>query len=355
VKLSIEIVERTPKALHYEMQAMRAKGKDVTLKEYLPKVFKEEDLTPDKYYRKLGINLSDMTVEKLLTQDNNSRWLFPEIFRDAIRRGLAYAPFYSKLIIGEETISNTGLTMPYFNPAEAELRDATEGGDITTGTLTWSSKQVTIRKKARGLMQTYESIMFTPIKLASIYFEDLGIQLGADLDGDLVNILINGDQADGSEAAVMMGVATVGTLAYSDIVRTWVRQNRMNRPSVAMLTNEETCVEVLNMAAFQMPVRGLGAPLVELQLQSALPSSQALFVHSDVPDHQIIFIDTTKAVIQLTAMKLMVESERIVNKQLNGQYASIITGFANVFADARLILDSSEHLDDHLGPVPAFG
>jgi hypothetical protein len=197
--------------------------------------------------------------------------------------------------------------------------------------------------------------MFTPIRLASIYFEDLGIQLGADLDAELIDVLINGDQADGSEAAVMMGVATVGTLQYSDIVRTWVRQNRMNRPSVAMLTNEETAVEILNMAAFQMPVRGLGSPMVELQLQSALPTSQALFVHSDVPDNQIIFIDTTKAVIQLTAMRLLVESERIVNKQLNGQYVSIITGFANVFADARLILDSSEHLDDHLGPTPAFG
>lgn len=352
--MAIEINEKTPKALHFEMQAMRSKGKDITLKEYLPKVFKEE-ISPEQYYRKLGINLAEMTVEKLVTQDNDTRWLFPEIFRDAIRRGLQYAPFYSKLIIGEETIANTGLTMPYFNPAEAEMRDTNEGADITTGTLTWSEKQVTIKKKARGLMQTYESIMFTPIKLASIYFEDLGIQLGADMDADLVDILINGDQADGSQAAILMGVTTPNTLTYSDIVRAWVRQNRMNRPSMAMLTNEETAVEILNMAAFQMPVRGLGAPLVELQLQSALPSSQALFVHSDVPDDQIILIDTTKAVIQLTAMKLLVESERIVNKQLNGQYVSIITGFANVFSDARIILDSDININANPGPTPAFG
>jgi len=352
--LTIKVVEKSPKALHFEMQAIRQEGKDITLREYLPKVFGEE-ISPEQYYAKQGINLADMTVNKLLTTDNDTRWLFPEIFRDAIRKGLAYAPFYSKLVTGDETISNTGITMPWFNVSEAALREVKEGADITTGTMTWDSKQVTIKKRARGLMQTYESIMFTPIMLASIYFEDLGIQLGAELDADLVNIAINGDQGDGSEAAILMGVTAPATLTYSDIVRAWVRQNRMNRPSVAMLTNEETAVTILNMAAFQMPVKSLGAPLVNLNLQSALPANQDLYVHSDVPDSQIILIDTTKAFIQLTAMRLLVESEKIVAKQLNGEYVSIITGFANIFADARIILDYSLNIAASPGPVPLFG
>ena len=350
----IEVKEFSPKALHFQMQAMRSNGQDMTLREYLPKVF-EEEITPEVYYAKLGVNLGEMTVEKLLSTDNDTKWLFPEIFRDAIRKGLQYAPFFSKLTTGEETIANTGLTMPYFNVSEAALKEVSEGGDITTGTMTWSSKQVTIKKRARGLMQTYESIMFTPIKLASIYFEDLGIQLGAQMDADLVEIAINGDQADGSEAAVVMGVATADTLLYSDIVRAWVRQNRMNRPSVAMLTNEATAVEILNMSAFQTPIRGMGAPLVTINLQNALPADQDLFIHSDVPDDQIILIDISKAFIQLTAMKLLIESERIVAKQLNGQYVSLITGFANIFADARIILDSSVTIVAQPGPTPALG
>jgi len=346
--------ELSPKALHFKMQQMRTEGKDITLKQYLPQVF-GEDISPDQYYAKLGINLGSMTVEKLLNMDGDARWLFPEIFRDAIRKGLAYAPFYSKLVVGEETIANTGITMPWYNASSAAMREVKEGSDITTGSMTWESKQVTIKKRARGLLQTYESIMFTPIKLASIYFEDLGIQLGAELDSDLVNIGINGDQPNGSEAAVLMGVTTTGTLHYSDIVRAWVRQNRMNRPARAMLTNEETAVTILNMAAFQLPVKSLGSPLVELNLQSALPANQDLFVHSDVPDSQIIMIDTTKAFVQLTAMKLLIESERLVSKQLNGQYSSIITGFANIFSDARIILDYSEDIKNEPGPTPMFG
>lgn len=352
--MTIEIKEFTPKALHFQMQEMRQVGKEVTLKDYLPRVF-GEDISPEKYYAQLGVNLAEMSVQKLLATDEDTRWLFPEILRDAIKKGMMHAPFYSQLITGEETIQNTGMTMPWFNPSAAALRDTNEGADITTGTMSWDSKQVTINKKARGLMQTYESIMFTPVSLAAIYFEDLGVQLGADLDSEALDVLINGDQDDGSEAAVIMGIKSTGNLEYSDIVRSWVRQNRMHRPSQIMIMNEAMAVEVLNMAAFQIPVRNNGSPLVELDLQSALPSSQKVLVHSDVPDGQIILLDPTKAMIQLTAMKLLIESETVVNKQLIGKYVSLITGFANIFADARIILDVSKDIASHPGPTPQFG
>ena len=348
------VKEFTARGIHYEMQKMRQNGEDIVLAEFLP-IYFEKEYTPSEFYADLNVDLNRMTVQKMIVTDNDSRWLFPEIFRDAIRKGLEYAPFYSKIVTGNETIENTGLTMPYFNQAEAGLRTTNEGATITEGTMTWGSKQVTISKRARGLKQTYESIMFCPINLARIYFEDLGILLGAQLDADLIDVLINGDQADGSEAATLMGAVTPATLAYSDIVRVWVRGNRLNRPFSTMITNEEDAVTILNMSAFQMPVRGLGSPLTSLNLQSPLPSSQNLFVHSDVPSSQVIFVDTSKAIIQLTAMPLLLETEVIVSTQWRGEYASIITGFANIFSDARVILDYSLNITAEPGPTVPLG
>jgi hypothetical protein len=66
-------------------------------------------------------------------------------------------------------------------------------------------------------------------------------------------------------------------------------------------------------------------------------------------------VDPTKALVQLTAMKLLIESETVVNQQLSGKYVSIITGFANVFADARIILDSTKNITASPGPTPQFG
>lgn len=345
--------------MHQDMQNQRKQRKEVTLKGYLAATFGEE-ITPERFYRELGLDMSDMTVEKMLSTGDLTKWLFPEIFRDAIRRGLEYTPFYGDLIATEETINSTGLTMPFMDWSdidrnEVKLRDTAEGATITEGEIiTWAEKQVSIRKKARGLKQTYESIMFTPIDLAAIYFEELGTQMGADLDKELINIALNGDQADLSESAPVIGAAVANTLAYSDLTRAWIRFRRIGRNSTVLLMNETDAITVLNMPEFQRTVPAGATPVagVTLNIVSPLPTSQNVYVHDSIPAKKIIMVDVARAFIQLTAMPLLIESERIVSRQIEGEYVSIITGFANIFRDGRMVLDYSTTLATNPGPVP---
>lgn len=342
---------------HKEMQKLRQNRKDVNLKSFLAESF-DGEMTPEKFYRELGIDMKGMTVEKMLNTSELNRWLFPEIFRDAIRRGLEYTPFYGSLIAAEETITSTGLTMPFMDLSdidrdEVRLRDVNEGATIPEGEIiAWSEKQVTIKKKARGLKQTYESIMFTPIDLAAIFFEELGTQLGADLDRDLINIALNGDQADGSESAPVIGATVAGTLAYVDLTRAWIRFRRIGRNSAAMLVSEADAITILNMEEFQrtVPAGATQASPVTLNIVTPLPTSQDIFVHDAVPTGKIILVDRARAFVQLTAMPLLIESERIVSRQIEGEYVSIITGFANIFRDGRLVLDYTTNLITNPGP-----
>lgn len=349
------------KAFHHEMQQLRQKGTDVSFKQYLEGVYGEE-MSPEQFYSEAGIDLKGMTVEKLINTSDLTRWLFPEIFRDAIRLGLVYSPFYSRLVTSEERIDSTGITMPhivYPGNAPVTMRITGEGATITEGEVQWGEKQVTIRKRARGLKQTYESIMFTPINLATVFFEDLGIRLGADLDADLIDIAFNGDQADGSSAAPVIGAAVANTLSYTDIARAWVRFKRINRSSSAMLMNEADAITVLNMTQFlrnQFPGAtpqgsGFANSGTTLNVNTPLPSDQDVYIHSAVPDKQILLIDTARAFVQLTAMPLLIESDKLVSRQIQGQYASIITGFANVFDDARLVLNYGNNLSTSPGPT----
>lgn len=353
--------EFSMQAFHMEMQALRQQGKDVSLKQYLGEIYGPE-YSPEKFYRDAGIDLKGMTVEKMLSTDQLSRWLFPEVFRDAIRRGLEYTPFYPNLVTGEENINSTGITMPSMDLTTVDantfrLRDVAEGSTIPEAeVVTWSEKQVTIRKKGRGLKQTYESIMFTPIDLAAIYFEELGSRLGSDLDGDLVNVALNGDQADNSQSAPVIGATNAGTLAYIDIARAWVRLRRIGRSSSVMLMSEADALTVLNMTQFQQsfPANGASPSGVTLNVNTPLPTSQDIFVHERMTTGKILMVDTRRAFVQLTAMPLLVESERIVNRQLNGEYVSIITGFANIFRDGRLVLDYTTTLGANPGPTVLY-
>lgn len=345
-------------AFHSEMQRLRQSGRDVSLKGYLSESY-GEDMTPQRFYRDLGIDMTGMTVEKMLNTSELNKWLFPEIFRDAIRRGLEYTPFYGSLVAGEETIAGTGITMPAMDFSnvdrnEVRLRDTNEGATITEGQIiAWSEKQVTIRKKARGLKQTYESIMFTPIDLAAIYFEELGTQLGSDLDAELVNIALNGDQADGSASSPVIGVTTAGTLTYNDLSRAWIRFRKIGRTSSVMLMGEAEALTILALPEFQRTqAAGATTPSgVTLNIANPLPTTQDILIHDSIPAGKIILVDRARAFIQLTAMPLLVESEKIVSRQVNGEYVSIITGFANVFTDGRLVLDVNSSLAANPGPA----
>lgn len=347
------------KAFHTDMQQRReGEVEDLTLKQFLTEVY-GDSYTPEKFYEDLGIDMSKMNVQKFLQTTELNRWLFPEIFRDAVRVGMEYTPFFRNLIIGEEMIGGgLTLTMPMMDltaidPNEVRLRDVNEGATIPEGQIiAWSEKSVTLRKKARGLKMTYESLMFTPINLAVIYFEEVGNRLGADLDRELVAVAINGDQADLSQAAPVIGATLAGTLTYMDIARAWIRFKRLGRNSAAMLMSEADAVTVLNMDEFNksQPANQVSPSGVTLRIATPLPTSQDIYVHQDVPTGKIIFVDNARAFVQLTAMPLLVESEKIVSRQLQGEYVSLISGFANIFKDGRMVLDYTTNLSTNPGP-----
>lgn len=354
------VKEASVQKIHQELQKLRNERRDVNLKGFLKDTW-GDDMTPGKFYAELGLDMHGMTVGKMLnTQNEQSRWLFPEIIRDAIIRGLEYTPMYASLVAASETIDGNGLTMPFMDWTdidrdEVRLRDTNEGATITEGEIvTWDQKQVTIGKKARGIMQTYESIMWTPIDLAAIFFEELGTQLGADLDRELIEVALNGDQDNGSEAAPVIGVATANTLLYTDLVRAWIRFRRIGRNSSVMLTNEVDAITILNMEEFQktLPANGVAPSGVSINVANPLPTSQDILVHDAIPSKKIILIDKARAFIQLTGMPLLIESEKIVRRQITGEWVSIITGFANIFKDGRMVIDYATNLTTNPGPTP---
>jgi hypothetical protein len=351
------------KQFHAEMQKVREQDRrDVSFKSYLDEVW--PGMTPEKFYAEAGIDISQMTVQKMLTTSDLNRYLFPEVFRDAIIRGMEYTPIYSRLITGEETIDGMGVTMPSMDwrilplgstpRTTYQMRDTAETATITEAdVVVYNEKVVNLVKQARGLKMSYESLMFTPINLATVYFEEMGVVLGADLDRNLINIAINGDQADNSQSSPVIGAATANTLLYTDIARAWIRFKRINRNSSAMLSSEADAITILNMDQFarKYPIPAQALAPTTITVNTPLPSNQDILVHDAVPTGKLVMIDDARAFVQLTAMPLLMETDKIIARQLNETFVSIITGFANIFKDGRLILDYTTNLTTNPGPV----
>lgn len=298
--------------------------------------------TPDSFYDALGLR-GDFTIEKLMTLgeiDEGYRWLVPELFREAVRLGLRKAPIYSSLIRAEEPVSQLSVTMPDIKMSEMDMKKIGEGETIPVGSMTFGTKNVKLNKIGRGFKITDEAVRYTPLNLVNIAFEDAGVLLGQGLTTMAINTLINGDQADGSDSAAVIGVDNTGNgFTYLDILRSWIRMGRIGNLPNAMLSDESAALDILQLAEF----KGFAGDSTtqRINVKTPIPQNQDYHVHGSLPVNKIMLLNAASAMVKLNATSLVVDSDRIVNRQLEEFYVTITTGFATLKRDARLIIDKS--------------
>ncbi len=179
----------------------------------------------------------------------------------------------------------------------------------------------------------------------AIYLRDFGVQLGYAMDTLAMDVVINGNKPDGSESAPVIGVyETTNGITYKDLLHIWVRAARMGRNFTTMIGGEDQAIEMLNLPEFKE--RHSGTTEATLNVKSPVPKNANFYIHPGTPDQGLLLIDTTAALIKLTAKQLMLESERIVSNQTQAIYATLTTGFSKMYQDAALILSAEKKFSE---------
>ncbi|MBK8810706.1 MAG: hypothetical protein IPN69_08235 [Acidobacteria bacterium] len=269
------------------------------------------------------------------------RFMSREVFLDPVMRGAVQSTFYPDLVIREETVSQPTVTMPQIEIADALMKDSAEAATIEEGLVTYGSKDVKLTKKARGFKITYEAIRYNSLSLAQIFFEDAGRILGHTLNGMAVETIINGDQADTSESADVIGVEnTANKVTWYDLARVAIQLSLLGRTGSQIIGNATSALNFLNLTEVknkQFP----GAPLLATMLKTPLTMPETLFVSPKVTGDKVIIQDPSASMIQLTSAPLLVETEKIISKQIEAAYVSITTGFAKIQRNASIVVDGA--------------
>lgn len=266
------------------------------------------------------------------------RFMSPEVFLDPVMRGAVQSGFYNDLIVGEEPVEQPTVTVPKIEISDALMKETGEAATIEEGSVEYGSKDVKLAKLARGFKITYEAIRYNRISLASLWFIDAGRILAHTLNGLAVTTLINGDQADGSEAADVVGVNdTNDAIAWYDLVRVANRLGLLGRNGTQLIVGEAVALAIRNLDE----VKNLfyGVPLLGIQQMTGSTMPNQLFISGSVPANKAIINDPSSSLVQLTSAPLMVESEKIISKQIEASYTSITTGFAKIQRNASVVLD----------------
>jgi len=309
--------------------------KDVSFED----VIKEKhNISFESFLSDLGIDPYTDTIQNLVTvPEMDVRWIIPEVFRTALLLGYRAAPIYPNIIAGEEQMRGLRQVMPNINMSDAAPRYVGEGETIPLGEVSYGSKEFRIYKIGRGIKLTDEVVFYASLNLVSIFMRDFGVKLGHATDVLAVDCIVNGEQADGSEAADVVGTADGTTLTYKDLLRIWVRLGRMGRVPSVMISGEALALDVLDLTEFKTPV--MGAPRESLVFKSPIPQNTNYYIHGNVAADQAIILDPSANIIKFNGWPLKVESERIVSNQTEAFYVTLQTGFAKLFTDASLIVD----------------
>lgn len=313
---------------------------DVTLSDVLEQ--QADGISMAELYADLGIDPCQDTIQNLFTvPDASIRWLVPEIFRDALRLGLRKAPIYPNIIAAEQSIKNLTATIPSWNMSDAKAKYIGEGESISMGTVSVGSRDIKVRKIGRGIKVSYEVKNYVAINVVSIFLQDFGVRLGYGIDTMLIDVLLNGDQGTGVEAAPVIGVAATATVAYKDLLTIWVRMARLGRTPTVIIAGETVAINTLSLPEFATNM-GSGPTVNNLNLKTPVPKNTDYYIHGNVPASKSIIIDTTSAVIKFNAQPLLVETEKIVSNQTEATYATLTTGFGTIIRDARVVMDQSQ-------------
>lgn len=311
--------------------------------------------SPDSFYATLGIDPGRHTLESLMTMPEfptGYRWIAPEVIREAIRLGLRKNPIHPALIAAEENVPQPTVIMPFINKSDSTVRKVGEAETIPVGSVSFGQKSVKIEKSAVGLKITDEVRQYVPLNILSIYLQDVGVNLNLALDTLAIETLINGDQANGSGAITQIGVAdTANGITYDkDLLRAWIRMGRLGKLPSGILSNEDAALDILALQEFK-GYNGL-VQKAKLEMETPIPASQKYWIHGAMPSgKKIMLLDSSSALIKLNASALRVESERIAERQITGTYVSVVTGFATLFDDARLLIDGASTITSK--PYPA--
>ena len=280
---------------------------------------------------------SDM-VEKFF-HTTESSVLFPEFVSRVVRQGLEEGSILPDLVATVTHFDGMDYRSITSVPTEEDkkLRRVEEGAAIPETVIRTQENLVRLHKRGRMLVASYEAIRFQRLDLFSVTLRQIGAYIGRMHLADAVGVLTNGD--GNGNAAVVYNVGTspisgsAGTLSYEAMVDFWSQFDPYTMNT--LLVGSDMMLAMLKMQEFQNPLTGLN-----FQGTGTLttPLGDKLLRSSVVPAGTLIGLDNRYALEQISSSDILVEYDKLIDRQLERAAITSISGFAKLSTDASKVL-----------------
>ena len=278
-------------------------------------------------------------VEKFF-RTMDSAVLFPEYIARTVRQGMEGSDILPAITATTTVIDSMDYRSIYSVPTDEdkELQDVEEGAEIPTTEVKTKEHLVTLRKRGRMLVASYEAIRFQKLDLFSVMLRQIGAHIQKMQVADAVAVLLNGDGNDNAAVQYSVGTdpisGTAGTLGYDQLVEFWGKFDPYTMNTI--LCSTATMTDLLKIPELQNPLTGLnfqGTGKVGTPLGAQLHRTGA------VADGMIIGLDNRYALEHVRAGDVMVEYDKLIDRQLERAAITTISGFGKICTDAAAVLN----------------
>ena len=278
-------------------------------------------------------------VEKFF-RTMDSAVLFPEYIARTVRQGMEENDILPDIVATTTVIDSLDYRSIYSTPTdeEKELKDVAEGAEIPTTEVNTKENLVSLTKRGRMLVASYEALRFQKLDLFSVMLRQIGAYIQKQQLADAVKVIMEGDGNDNAAVQYTIGTdpisGTKGTLGYDQMVEFWSQFDPYTMNTI--LCSSGTMTKMLKVPELQNPLTGLnfqGTGKLTTPLGAQLHRTCA------VADGVIIGLDKRYALELVRAGDVMVEYDKLIDRQLERAAITSISGFGKICDGAMAVLN----------------
>ena len=272
-------------------------------------------------------------------QSAQSAVLFPEYVARTVRQGMEEAdllPAITAAVTSIEGMDYRSITsVP--DKSRKELRRVEEGANIPQTQIRTQENLVKLHKRGRMLAASYEAIRHQKLDLFSVALRQIGAHISRQLLEDAIEVLENGDGNGNAAGKLAVGTApigwTAGSLTYSELVDFWAQFEpyEMN----TLLVSGDVLLKLLKMEELQNPLTGLN---FQGTGRLTTPLGATLLRTSALGTGKLIGLDKRYALEMVKAGDVLVEYDKLIDRQMERVAITSVAGFAKVFREASKVL-----------------
>ena len=277
-------------------------------------------------------------VEKFFST-SESAVLFPEYVSRSVKAGMEEGNILPSITASVTRFEGMDYRSIYSAASEDDkaLRFVGEGALIPQTEIRAADHLVSLKKRGRMLVASYEAIRFQRLDLFSVMLRQIGNQIMRMHLEDAIDVIVNGDGNGNTAESLTVSDDTIGgtsgSLTYAELLAFW---NRFDPYTMnTMLVAPDVMLKILNCSEFKNPMAGLN---FQGTGEPGNPLGAKLIRCSAMKAGTAIGLDKGYALEMVTAGDVSVEYDRLIDRQLERAAITSISGFAKLYTEASKVL-----------------